>query len=104
MITIPKMSRLTAASVAAFGALSLVGAWIVVLGGGFNTDSASALGDSVFVGGIGGAFMAALQFLAALLAWAAVIAQFDWGERRPYTFAALLVVLPLLGYVAAVRL
>lgn len=103
MITIPKMTGLATASVAVFGILSLVGAWIVVISAGFSTDSASALGDSVFVGGLAGAFMAVLQFLAAFLALVAVIAQFSWGSRRPCTLAALLVVLPLLGYLVAMQ-
>ncbi|GAA6141873.1 hypothetical protein [Hydrogenophaga sp. 5NK40-0174] len=62
-------------SVFAFGALSLLGGWIVVHGDGFYAANSKYSSSATFVAGMPAVFMALLQFLAAALA-------FTWVLRR----------------------
>ncbi len=62
-------------AVGAFGALSLLGGWLVVYGGGFYAATSKYASDATFVAGLPALFMALLQFLAAALA-------FTWALRR----------------------
>jgi hypothetical protein len=65
-------------AVAAFGALSLLGGWIVVCGGGFNHAPAKYSSQTLFVSGMPAVLMALLQLLAAALA-------FTWILRRRFS-------------------
>lgn len=56
-------------SVLAFGALSLVGGWLIVYGGGFFASSSKYSADAVFISGLPALFMALVQFSAATLAF-----------------------------------
>ncbi len=62
-------------AVCAFGALSLLGGWIVVYGGGFHTAQSKYSASTTFIAGLPAYFMAMLQFAAAALAFA-------WALRR----------------------
>lgn len=72
-------------AVGAFGALSLLGAWIILRGNGFFHSPGKYSRDTVFVSGPPAALMAGLQLLAAALA-------FTWLGRQflPRTRAAVL--------------
>lgn len=56
-------------SVLAFGALSLVGGWLIVCGHGFHHAIGRYSTHAVFVSGLPAVLMAILQFLAAALAF-----------------------------------
>ena len=62
-------------AVATFGALSLLGAWIVVCGRGFHHAPGRYSSQTIFVEGTPAVLMACLQLLAAALA-------FTWILRR----------------------
>ena len=62
-------------AVCAFGALSLLGGWLVVYGGGFYAANSKYASNATFVAGLPAIFMALLQFFAAALAFA-------WSLRR----------------------
>ncbi len=62
-------------AVCAFGALSLLGGWLVVYDGGFFAANSKYTANATFVAGLPAVFMALLQFLAAALA-------FTWAVRR----------------------
>jgi len=62
-------------AVCAFGALSLLGGWLIVYGGGFHTAESKYSASTTFIAGMPAYFMAVLQFSAAALA-------FSWALRR----------------------
>ncbi len=87
-------------SIAALGALSLVGGWLILVHGGFYHSPPRRSFDAVFVGGLPGLFMAFLQFL---IAWLAVTALLERKQPRGVALAIAfgLVMIPPALYLAA---
>lgn len=56
-------------AICAFGALSLLGGWLVVWGGGFHHAPSRTSPNTDFIAGVPALLMALLQFLAAALAF-----------------------------------
>jgi len=67
------MSTAARISVAALGALSLVGGWLILVHGGFYHSPPRRSFDAVFVGGLPALFMALIQFVTAALAFTALL-------------------------------
>jgi len=91
------LSRPALIAVSAFGALSLLGGWLIVLSGGFHSATARHDPSTVFVGGAPAVVMALLQFSAAAIALTGVL------RTRTSTVAATfgavgLVFVPPAGY------
>lgn len=56
-------------AVGAFGLLSVVGGWLIVLGGGFYHSPGKYSSNAIFYDGAPAVLMASIQFLAAALAF-----------------------------------
>jgi len=83
-------------AVGAFGALSLLGGWMIVYGGEFQHTAGRTNPSITIVAGAPALFMAALQFLAAALALTALLRQWQGSTVSAGVAFGLVMVPPLL--------
>lgn len=88
------LSRPALIAVGAFGVLSLLGGWLIVLGGGFHSATARHDPSTVFVGGAPAVVMALLQFSAAAIALTGVLRTRTSTVAAAFVAAALVLVPP----------